>query len=29
MEDDKVLKFIGFGTLAIIALGVVLFIFKT
>jgi hypothetical protein len=28
MESDKVLKVIGFGTLAIIVLGILLFLFK-
>jgi hypothetical protein len=29
MESDKMLKIIGFGTLAIIVLGILLFLFKT
>ncbi len=29
MESDKMLKIIGFGTLAVIILGVILFLFKT
>ncbi len=29
MESDKMLKIMGFGTLAIIVLGILLFIFKT
>ena len=29
MESDKMLKIMGFGTLAIIILGILLFIFKT
>jgi hypothetical protein len=29
MESDKILKIIGFGTLAIILLGFLLFMFKT
>jgi hypothetical protein len=28
MESDKMLKIMGFGTLAIVVLGIVLFIFK-
>ncbi len=28
MESDKMLKIMGFGTLAIIVLGILLFIFK-
>ncbi|CAI2717685.1 conserved protein of unknown function [Nitrospina watsonii] len=29
MEDDKMLKVMAWGTLAVIVLGVVLFVFKT
>lgn len=29
MEGDKMLKVMGWGTLAIIVLGVILFVFKT
>lgn len=29
MESDKMLKIIGYGTLAIIVLGILLFLFKT
>lgn len=29
MEDDKMLKMMGWGTLAVIMLGIILFIFKT
>jgi len=29
MEDDKMLKFMGWGTLFVIVLGVILFVFKT
>ena len=29
MESDKMLKIMGFGTLAIIILGILLFLFKT
>ena len=29
MDSDKILKFMGFGTLAIIILGILLFLFKT
>jgi hypothetical protein len=29
MESDKMLKIMGFGTLAIIVLGILLFLFKT
>jgi hypothetical protein len=28
MESDKVLKIIGYGTLAIVVLGILLFLFK-
>ncbi len=29
MESDKMLKIIGYGTLGVIVLGVLLFLFKT
>jgi len=29
MESDKMLKIMGFGTLAVIVLGILLFLFKT
>jgi hypothetical protein len=29
MESDKMLKIMGFGTLAIVVLGILLFLFKT
>jgi hypothetical protein len=29
MESDKLLKIMGFGTLAVIVLGILLFLFKT